>query len=87
MASRRGKKGTKNGGGGVPSPASSSRLVSCSRIVLWIDPQKWVPIRQQLVEPTEDYLLIDFDNIELNPRLSRSDFEIKLPKDVRVVGG
>lgn len=54
-------------------------------IVLWIDSELWVPIQQQLVEPTQDYLLIRFDNIELNPKLPGSAFEIKLPKDVKVI--
>ena len=55
------------------------------RIVLWIDTEMWVPIQQKLVEPTQDYLLITFDNIELNPDLEKSDFNLKLPDDVKVI--
>ncbi len=67
-------------------PRSNQVSAFFSRIILWIDPQLWIPVRQKLVEPTEDYLLVDFRDIELNPKLSRSDFEIKLPRDVKVVG-
>ena len=56
-----------------------------SRIILWVEPSLWVPIQQKLVEPTRDFLLIQFENIRLNPKISRSKFDLKLPKDVRVV--
>lgn len=56
------------------------------KIVLWIDPQLWVPIQQKLVEPNEDFLLIEFDHIKLNDKISKSRFQVKLPKDVKVVG-
>lgn len=55
------------------------------KIVLWIDPRIWVPVQQKLVEPTQDYLLISFEDIELNPKLKKSDFELNLPGDVKVI--
>jgi len=55
------------------------------RIILWIDAERWIPIQQQLVEPTQDHLLITFSNIQLNPKLSKSRFELKLPKDVKLI--
>lgn len=66
-------------------PKSDQVAAFFDRIILWIDGDKWVPIQQQLVEPTQDHLLIRFNDLELNPRLSKSDFEVKLPKDVRVI--
>jgi outer membrane lipoprotein-sorting protein len=45
----------------------------------------WVPIQQQLVEPTQDYLLIRFADVELDPELSKSDFDVNLPKDVKII--
>lgn len=67
-------------------PKSDKVSAFFSKIVLWIDPELWVPVRQQLVEPTGDHLLVEFRNIEVNPKLSTSDFDIKLPKDVKIVG-
>lgn len=55
------------------------------RIVLWIDTEMWVPVQQKLVEPTQDYLLITFEDIELNPDLKESAFNLKLPDDVKVI--
>lgn len=66
-------------------PKSENVAAFFVRIVLWVDDQLWVPIQEQLVEPTEDYLLIRFSEIQLDARLSKSDFEIKLPKDVKVL--
>ncbi len=68
------------------TPRSERVSAFFSKIVLWIDSQLWVPIQQKLVEPTEDYLLVGFRNVRLNPKLSPQDFELKIPKDVKVVG-
>lgn len=69
------------------TPRSESLSAYFSQIVLWIDTTLWVPIQQKLVEPTRDYLLIHFEDIDLNPDISKSRFDLKLPKDVQVVGG
>ena len=37
---------------------------------------RWVPIQQKLVEPTQDHLLIRFQDLELNPKLSKGDFNV-----------
>lgn len=68
------------------TPRSDQVSAFFSKIVLWVDAQLWVPIQQKLVEPTDDFLEIRFENIKLNPRLSPGDFELKLPRDVKVVG-
>ncbi len=66
-------------------PKSEQVAAFFERIVLWIDGKKWVPIQQKLVEPTQDHLLIRFEDLELNPKLSKGDFNVKLPKDVRII--
>lgn len=67
------------------APKSGQVAAYFPLIVLWIDTERWLPIQQQLVEPTQDYLLIRFRGIQLNPRISRSDFDLKLPRDVRII--
>lgn len=67
------------------TPRSKQTAAFFVRIELWVDSDLWVPIQQKLVEPTQDYLLINFSDIELNPDISRSRFEVKLPSDVRVI--
>ena len=68
------------------TPKSDQLSAYFSKIELWVDTKLWVPIQQKLVEPSEDYLLIQFDDIVLNPQIPRSRFDLKLPKDVNVVG-
>jgi outer membrane lipoprotein-sorting protein len=66
-------------------PKSEKVAAFFTRIVLWVDDQLWVPIQQQLVEPTDDYQLIHFSDIRLDAELTKSDFEVKLPKDVKII--
>lgn len=66
-------------------PRSDQVAAFFNRIQLWIDSDWWIPIQQKLIEPTQDHLLIRFHDLELNPKLSKNDFEVKLPKDVRVI--
>ncbi len=68
------------------TPKSKTVSAHFSQIVLWVDSQLWVPIQQKLVEPTRDYLLFHFDEIKLNDGIKKSHFDLKLPKDVRVIG-
>ncbi len=68
------------------TPKSERVSAFFPQIVLWVDNQMNVPIRQKLVEPTKDYLLIDFDAIQLNAQVPDSLFQIKLAKDVKIVG-
>jgi outer membrane lipoprotein-sorting protein len=66
-------------------PKSDQVAAFFVRIILWVDAERGIPIQQQLVEPTQDHLLIRFSDIRLNPKLSKSDFDVKLPRDVRVI--
>lgn len=68
------------------TPRSDQVSAYFSKIVLWVDAALWVPIQQKLVEPNQDYLLIRFDDIKLNDRISRSRFDVKLPREVKVIG-
>ncbi len=68
-------------------PKSEKVSAYFSAIVIWVDSTLWVPIQQKLMEPTQDFLLIRFQDIRLNPKMRKSHFELKLPKDVTVVGG
>ena len=67
-------------------PRSNQVSAFFSRIVLWVDPELWVPVQQMLVEPTDDYLLVNFEEIELNPKLKPSQFQLKIPAGVKFLG-
>ncbi len=68
------------------SPKSQKVSAFFSQIVLWVDSERWIPIRQKLVEPNRDYQLIDFDEVQLNAPVKEATFDLKLPKGVSVVG-
>ena len=67
-------------------PRSEKAQAYFTRIILWIDSKRWIPVQQKLVEPTDDYILVRFHDIVLNPTLSPRDFKIKFPKDTQIVG-
>ena len=67
-------------------PKSGEISAYFSKIILWIDPRLWVPIRQKLVEPTRDFLLIEFKDILLNPGVPESKFNLRFPKGVKILG-
>ena len=67
-------------------PRSDRVQAFFAKIVLWIDGRRWIPIQQKLVEPSGDYLLVRFSEVQLNPRLNPSDFKLRLPRGTRVVG-
>ncbi len=48
-----------------------------SHIVLWIDPTKGVSVQQQLFEPSGDYRLAKYSEIQLNQKISDSVFKLK----------
>lgn len=51
-------------------------------IVMWIKKSSGIPIQNKLQERNNDYLLVTFSDEKLNPKISDSKFEQKLPKDV-----
>jgi outer membrane lipoprotein-sorting protein len=53
---------------------------------LWMDPQKWVSVQIKTTEQgSGDYLTIKFSDIRINPRIPESTFDLRLPKDVKVL--
>jgi len=66
-------------------PKSEQVSAFFTSIHLWIDAEIWVPIQQRLVEPTQDHLLIRFDDIKLNAKIKKSAFSLKIPKEVKVI--
>lgn len=48
-----------------------------ARIVLWIDPLRGVSVQQQLFEPSGDYRLAKYSEIQLNQKIPDSAFKLK----------
>ena len=66
-------------------PKSDRVAAMFTAIRLWIDQMRWIPVQTRLTEASGDYLVVTFKNIRLNGRLRDSVFDLKLPKDVRVI--
>jgi len=47
------------------------------QIILWIDPARGVSVRQQFIEPSADYRLANYSNINLNQKISDDAFKLK----------
>jgi len=65
-------------------PKSKSAAAYFSSITLWIKDANNLPVQQKLQEPNRDYLLVKFSAEKLNPKVSDSQFEQKLPKGVEI---
>ena len=54
-------------------------------IQIWMDQQKWVSVQIKATENSGDYGLYKFTNVKMNGGIPESVFDLKLPKDVRVL--
>ena len=54
-------------------------------IVLWIDPARGVSVRQQLFEPSGDYRLAKYSDIQLNQKISDEVFKLKTTSKTKTV--
>jgi outer membrane lipoprotein-sorting protein len=69
----------------VLTPKSAEALKYVKTIELWIPDGKGNPIRQKGTEPSGNYKLATFTNLQLNPPLPDSDFELAVPPGVKRV--
>lgn len=56
-----------------------------NHIVLWIDPSRGVSIQQQLFEPSGDYRLAKYSEIQLNQKIPDSVFKLKTTSKTKYV--
>jgi outer membrane lipoprotein-sorting protein len=51
---------------------------------LWISRKDWRVVGMEWVERNGDTTLLRYSNIRVNTGLTESDFQIRLPKDVKI---
>lgn len=56
-----------------------------SRILLWIDPERDISLKQQFFEPSGDYRLAHYTGIKLNEKISDDVFKLKTSSKTKVV--
>jgi len=66
-------------------PRSEEVKRNFSHLVLWIDPQRGVSIRQQLFETSGDYRLAKYSEIQVNQKISDNVFKLKTTSKTKVV--
>ena len=54
-------------------------------VQMWMDQQKWVSVQIKTTEGSGDYMILKFSDVKINPKIPESVFNLKLPKDVRVL--
>jgi outer membrane lipoprotein-sorting protein len=54
-------------------------------VQMWMDPKKWVAVQLKVTENGGDYFVLKYSNIKLNTNIPESVFDLKLPRDVRVL--
>lgn len=66
------------------TPRDERARAEYSQFVIWVDPDRGIPLRQVIRLPNNDYQQIDFGNIEINKKIADSEFRLDLPSDVVV---
>lgn len=67
----------------VPRDAQvASRL---QRIELWLSPQTWQPLQQKFYEPSKDYLIARYRNLQHNIKIPAQSFQLPVRGKVRTV--
>jgi outer membrane lipoprotein-sorting protein len=66
-------------------PKSPRLRNNIARILLWIDPARGVSVQQQFFEPSGDYRLAKYSDIQVNQKLSDNAFKLKTNAKTRVV--
>lgn len=56
-----------------------------SQFILWIDPQRDIPVKQQVMEPSGDYWLSHYTGFKLGSRIPEDVFHIKTTSRTKVV--
>lgn len=66
----------------VPKVHDPSRKMSGAE--LWIAASNGLPVQQKILFDNGDYWLVQYSDIQMNPRVSDETFLLKLPKGVKV---
>lgn len=67
------------------TPKSARVAGMFEAITLWIDPARGVSVQQQFLEPSGDYRLAKYSNIQINNKLPADVFKLKTTGHTKVV--
>ncbi len=66
-------------------PKSEKIKASLSQVILWLDPARDVSIKQQFLQPSQDYRLAHYSDIKINGSLPRDVFKLKTTSKTKFV--
>jgi outer membrane lipoprotein-sorting protein len=66
-------------------PKSDKLRNTFSHIVLWIDPARGISVQQQFFEPSGDFRLAKYSDIQLNQKIPDQVFRLKTTSKTKVV--
>lgn len=66
-----------------PKGGESKKIIT--KIELWIPEGESSAIREKVTKDSDDYWLVSYSNINLKARVDDSAFDLKLPKDTKIV--
>lgn len=69
----------------VLTPKSQRVRGMFQTITLWIDPTLGVSVQQQLMEPSGDYRLTKYSNIQINKKISGDVFKLKTSGHTKII--
>ncbi len=69
----------------VLTPRSKEAAQYVTTVDLWIAADTGYPVREKVLQPSHDYVQVDYSNVVINPLLSDADFKLQLPKDVQTI--
>jgi len=67
------------------TPKSARVRNSVDRILLWIDPARGMSLQQQMMDPSGDFRLAKYSDIQLNGKIADNVFKLKTTSKTRVV--
>ena len=67
----------------VPRSAATSRHIQ--KVELWLSPDTWQPVRQRFIEPSGDYIIVEFTGSKLNTAIPDSRFKLKFRGKVKKI--
>lgn len=67
------------------TPTTPQMKTLVTKIELWIPDGEASPVREKISEPSRNYELVDYSDIQLNPPLADASFELHLPAGVKKI--
>jgi outer membrane lipoprotein-sorting protein len=67
------------------TPKSQSVLNNIAKIILWINPDNGISVQQQFFQPSGDYRLAKYSDIQMNQKIPDDVFKLKTTSKTKVV--